>query len=68
MEIRTQPGPLTLAGEGLCVGRDTGDPVSREYSAPFTLRGGVVKQVTVNVQGERYADLEKEALAAFARE
>ena len=30
--------------------------------------GGVIKQVIVDVSGEPYADLEKEAIGAFARE
>ena len=30
--IRTQPGKFSLAGEGLCVGRDSGDPVTADYA------------------------------------
>ena len=26
--IRTQPGKFSIAGEGLCVGRDSGEPVT----------------------------------------
>ena len=35
--IRTQPGKFSLAGEGLCVGRDSGDPVTDDYpgAAPW---------------------------------
>ncbi|MGZ4406973.1 MAG: arylsulfatase, partial [Gaiellaceae bacterium] len=29
--IRTQPGMFSLAGEGLCVGRDGGEPVTSDY-------------------------------------
>ena len=29
--IKTQPGKFSLAGEGLCVGRDSGDPVTDDY-------------------------------------
>ena len=37
--IKTQPGAFTLAGEGLCVGRDSGDPVTDDYpgEAPLPL-------------------------------
>jgi arylsulfatase len=68
MEMMTQPGPFGLTGEGLCIGRDSGDAVSREYSGSFPLRGGRVKEVTFNVRGAHYVDVEKEAQAAFARE
>ena len=29
--IKTQPGLFSLAGEGLCVGRDSGEPVTGDY-------------------------------------
>ena len=29
--IKTQPGHVQLAGEGLCVGRDSGEPVTSDY-------------------------------------
>ena len=29
--IKTQPGMFSLAGEGLCVGRDSGEPVTDDY-------------------------------------
>ena len=29
--IKTQPGKFMLAGEGLCVGRDSGEPVTDDY-------------------------------------
>ena len=29
--IKTQPGKFSLAGEGLCVGRDSSDPVTDDY-------------------------------------
>ena len=66
--MRTQPGKFTLSGDGLCVGRDSGDAVSQEYTAPATFTGGTIKQVEVNVGHEQYLDLEKLAAAAFAVE
>ena len=37
--IRTQPGKFAIAGEGLCVGRDSGEPVTDDYpgDAPVDL-------------------------------
>ena len=32
--IKTQPGTFSLAGEGLCVGRDSGEPVTRRLPRP----------------------------------
>ena len=34
--IKTQPGKFMLAGEGLCVGRDSGDPVTDDYAGSST--------------------------------
>jgi hypothetical protein len=64
----TQPGFFTVAGEGLCVGHDGGDAVSSLYKPPFALTGGTITQIEFNVSGEPYADLEREARAAFARD
>lgn len=66
--IKTQPGKFSLAGEGLAVGRDSGQPVSNEYQAPFEFTGGTIAQVTVDISGERYRDLERELQAMFARD
>jgi arylsulfatase len=66
--MKAQPGFFSLCGEGLCVGRDGGDAVTKEYKPPFALSGAQVAQVEVNVSGEPYADLEKEAWGAFARD
>ena len=67
-QIKTQIGNFSLVGEGLCVGRDGGQPVSSDYESPFAFVGGVIKQVTVDVSGQHYVDLEKEAIGAFARD
>ncbi|KPM53572.1 arylsulfatase [Frankia sp. R43] len=68
--IRTQPGRFTLAGEGLNVGRDGADAVASDYrgQAPFTFTGGTLHRVAVDVSGEPYVDLEREAEAMLARE
>jgi arylsulfatase A-like enzyme len=67
-ELRTQPGKFTLSGEGLVVGRDSADAVSKEYRPPFEFTGGAIKNVTVNVSGEHYVDLELEAIAMMKRD
>ena len=66
--MRTQPGHFTLCGDGLCVGRDSSDAVSELYTAPGTFKGGTIVQVEVNVGADQYLELEKEAMAALARE
>ena len=66
--MRTQLAFFTLCGDGLCVGRDSGDAVSRAYPKPSEFRGGTIVQVEISVGDDRYVDLEKEALALLARE
>jgi arylsulfatase len=66
--MRTQPGKFTLSGDGLCIGRDSGDNVSQEYTSPAAFEGGRILGVAVNVGREQYLDLEKTAAAAFAVE
>jgi len=68
--IKTQPGFFSLAGEGLCVGRDSGDAVTDDYpgESPHRFTGGTIKRVAVDVSGEPYLDLERQAQAMLARE
>ncbi len=68
--IKTQPGYFELAGEGLCVGRDSGAAVTGDYpgSPPYRFTGGTIKRVVVDVSGEPYLDLERQAEAMLARE
>jgi arylsulfatase len=68
--IRTQPGKFTLAGEGLNVGLDGGEPVTDDYpgTAPWAFTGGTLHRVAIDVSGEPYVDLEREAEAMLARE
>ena len=66
--MRTQPGKFTLAGDGLCVGRDSGDNVSEDYKSPGTFTGGRILGVAVNVGKDQYVNLEMKARAAFAVE
>jgi arylsulfatase A-like enzyme len=66
--MKTQPGKFGLGGTGLRVGRDSGEGVSDEYEPPFRFTGGVINAVTINVSGEPYTDLEKDARAMFSRQ
>jgi arylsulfatase A-like enzyme len=68
--IKTQPGKFSLAGDGLCVGRDSSDPVTGDYpgTAPWAFTGGTIERVAVDVSGDPYVDLEREAVAMMARE
>ena len=61
---------FSLAGEGLCVGRDSSDPVTNDYpgEAPYRFTGGTIDRVAVDVSGEPYVDMEREAVAMLARE
>jgi arylsulfatase A-like enzyme len=66
--MRTQPGKFTLSGDGLCIGRDSGDAVSQEYKSPGEFKGGTIFVVAVTVEKGQYLDLEKLAAAALARD
>ncbi|ALR13354.1 arylsulfatase [Mycobacteroides saopaulense] len=66
--MRAQTGKFTLAGDGLCVGYDSGDNVSQLYTNPGTFTGGNILGVAVDVSEETFIDLEQEAQAAFARD
>jgi len=66
--MRSQAGKFTLAGDGLCIGYDSGDNVSQEYSNPGTFTGGTILAVAVDVSEEVYLDLEKEAAMALSRD
>jgi hypothetical protein len=66
--MRAQVGKFTLCGDGLCVGFDSADNVSQEYTSPFRFTGGTILGGGVDVSEESYLDLEKEAQAVLARE
>ena len=62
--IKTQPGKFVIGGEGLCVGRDSDYP----GTMPWNFTGGIIKRVAVDVSGDPYVDLEREAAAMLMRE
>jgi arylsulfatase len=66
--MRTQSGHFTLCGDGLCVGYDSADRVSKEYEGNYPFADGTILGVAVDVSKEVFLDLQKEAVAAFARD
>jgi arylsulfatase A-like enzyme len=65
-DMKTQPGKFTLSGDGLCIGRDSGDAVSEGYKSPGEFKGGRILFVGVTVEKKQYLDLAKLAHAALA--
>jgi arylsulfatase len=68
--ITTQPGNFSLVGEGLNVGKDPAEPVTDDYpgTRPYGFTGGTIRHAMVDVSGEPFLDLEREAAAMMARE
>ena len=66
--MKTQPGHFTLCGDGLCVGLDSEDQVTSEYTAPNKFSDGTIIGVAVDVGSDVYPDLEREAAGALARD
>ncbi|WP_433527486.1 sulfatase-like hydrolase/transferase [Nocardia pseudovaccinii] len=67
-DMRTQPIVFSGVGEGIRVGRDSGQSVSASYRSPFPFTGGTMHQVIEDVSGKPYQDLEMAAAAAFSRD
>jgi arylsulfatase A-like enzyme len=69
-QIKTQPAYFSLDGEGLCVGRDSAEPVTDDYPGerPWEFTGGTIKQVLVDVSGEPFINVEHEASMALMRD
>jgi hypothetical protein len=65
---KTQPGHFSLCGEGLSIGRDSGDSVSAEYTPHFPFTGGRIRQVEIGVGDDTYIDLERDFRAGLARD
>ncbi len=68
--IKTQLGKFGLGGGGLVVGRSGAEPVTDDYPGerPWAFTGGSVKQVLIDVSGQPFVDLAREARAAYARQ
>jgi arylsulfatase A-like enzyme len=69
-QIKTQLGAFAVAGAGLYVGRHNGEPVTDDYPGepPYRFMGGTIDRVAIDVSGEPYADLEREAALMLMRE
>ena len=50
------------------MGRDSSDPVTKEYGAPFDFTGGRIKVVEINIGEDLYVDRERDFHAAMARD
>ena len=53
--VKAHPFTFGLAGGGVSVGRNLGQPVSSAYVAPFEFNGGTIHRVVVDVSGTRTA-------------
>lgn len=58
----------SLCGEGLSIGYDAGDAVSRMYKPTFKFSGGEIIQVIFDVADETYQDAEQRLAALVARD
>ena len=68
-EIRTVMGHFSLCGEGLCIGYDSGDAVTKEYAGDrFEFSGGRIVKVVFDIADDAYIDVEKHLQAAIARD
>jgi arylsulfatase A-like enzyme len=68
--VKTQLGAFAISGSGLYVGRQEGEVITDDYpgEAPHRFTGGTIKQVAIDVSGEAYVDLEREAALMLMRE
>jgi arylsulfatase A-like enzyme len=68
--IKTQPGKFSIAGEGLNVGKDSGERVTDDFpgEAPWAFVGGTIVKAVIDVSGEPFVDLANEAKMAYARD
>ena len=64
---RTIPFRISLAGEGLCCGWDSGLPVTKDYEAPFRFTG-TIDHVVVDVSGAPFHDAAAELRIAMAEQ
>ncbi|MCC8363608.1 arylsulfatase [Lysobacter sp. A6] len=67
-DFRTQSGHYALAGEGLAIGYDAGDPVTTAYDSGFGFRNGKIHKVIYDVADDAYVDLERKFAARLARD
>jgi arylsulfatase len=68
--IKTQLGAFAIAGSMVVIGRDPGEAITEDYpgTPPFAFTGGTIDRVAVDVSGDPYLDLEREAALMLMRE
>jgi arylsulfatase len=66
--VKAHPFIFGIAGGGVSVGRNLGQPVSQSYQAPFEFTGGTIAKVVLDVSGTAYIDRERELALAFAKD
>jgi arylsulfatase A-like enzyme len=68
--IKTQLGAFAIAGSGVYIGRHAGEPITDDYPGkpPYRFTGGTINRVAIDVSGEPYIDLEREAVLMLMRE
>jgi hypothetical protein len=61
---------ILMAGAALYVGRHVGEPLTDDLpgSPPHTFTGGTIEQLAIDVSGDAYVDLEREAALMLMRE
>jgi arylsulfatase len=68
--IRTQLGAFAIVGAALYIGRQDGEVVSDDFpgASPHRFSGGTIRTVAIDVSGEPFIDLEREAALMLMRE
>jgi arylsulfatase len=69
-QIKTQLGAFAIAGSGLYIGRHEGEPLTADFPgpAPHRFTGGTLDRIAIDVSGDAYLDLEREAELMLMRE
>jgi hypothetical protein len=62
-------GHFAITGEGLCIGYDSGDAVTKDYTRrDGRLTGGKIEKVVFDVADDAYVDVERHLAAAMMRD
>ena len=66
--IHTQPAKFTLSGDGLCIGYDSADPITKYVDEKGAFKNGRIKYVEVKVKGNPILNHKAEARRVMMRE
>ena len=55
-DMQAQTGKFTLCGDGLCVGYDSADAVSKNYTGQYPFKNGTITKVVIKPEGTRELD------------